>query len=231
MGLLFLALLLSAKPAVAECHQTVTAQGNTDGSQLRITQSQCDGSGSRRIRVELRPQPSAPYTTVLQRTQSVAAMPRGDVSLRDIDGDGLLEVMERETCGAGPNCTYRIFKVNPSQRRADLFFTGGFFAFRRISGFYVSSGRSSCCSWVHQLYRPPAREGPIQETDLVYRLTVKAPPRGATAAQCLISRPVGRAWVPIDLKDPQLLKLCAVYGDAYVVNPPGDTRAGAAPMP
>ena len=141
-------------------------QRNSDGSWLRLTQLENPATKQRTIKVELRDSDASPYAPVLERHQSLATFPQGRGHLADIDGDGLLEVVETEYCGAGPNCTKTIFKVNPLQRNAWRFLHSGFFSIRRIDNFVVTAGRSSCCSWVHQVYRIPTSEREITAQDL-----------------------------------------------------------------
>ena len=102
-------------------------QRNSDGSWLRLTQLENPATEQRTIKVELRDSDASPYAPVLERHQSLATFPQGRGHLADIDGDSLLEVVETENCGAGPNCTKTIFKVNPLQRRPGAFCTVDFF--------------------------------------------------------------------------------------------------------
>ena len=153
-------------------------------------------------------------------TEQLATFPQGRGRLADIDGDGLLEVVETEYCGAGPNCTKTIFKVNPLQRKAWRFLHGGFFSVRRIDNFVVTAGRSSCCSWVHQVYRIPTSEREITAQDLAYDITVSGPiEKDSTTARCRITRPEGEGWVSTDVPHQSLRQLCHFYGDDVVINP------------
>ena len=215
-------LFLSPATVVAGSQDGQAIHRNVDGSQLRISQQPCDAAGHRIIRVELRSIPSSAFKTVLQRSQSCSAYPRGSGHLQDVDADGLMEYVELAYCGAGPNCWRQIFKIDPQQGRADLFFEGGFSRFRTIAGFYVSSGRSSCCSWEHAIYRLPLRSRTITAQDLAYRISVEAPAMEGEAATCLITRPEGEAWVPIDLNVEPLRKLCHHYGEKVVTDPAND---------
>lgn len=195
-------------------------QRNSDGSWLRLTQLENPATKQRTIKVELRDSDASPYAPVLERHQSLATFPQGRGRLADIDGDGLLEVVETEYCGAGPNCTKTIFKVNPLQRKAWRFLHGGFFSIRRIDNFVVTAGRSSCCSWVHQVYRIPTSEREITAQDLAYDITVSGPiEKDSTTARCRITRPEGEGWVSTDGAHQSLRQLCHFYGDDVVINP------------
>ena len=219
-GLFLAALLLVSTAAVHPKENTETEQTNGDGSQLRITQTPCDANNDRTIRLELRVLPWDSYRTVLDRRQSCSDHPRGGGQLQDIDGDGLLEYVELESCGAGPNCARQIFKIDAQKLRADRFFKGSFSSFHRIDDLYVSSGRASCCSWEHLIYNSPGPEHAISDRNLMYRITVKAPLSDhGSVAQCLISRPLMDAWEQTTLDHPNLIQLCETYGDKYVLNP------------
>ena len=217
--LLLAALLLFPGSALASDTDGVTEQRNPDGSRLRLTE-QIDPAGDRRVfRIEASSSASAPYTTLLQRSQLLSDYPRGGGRLEDMDGDGQLEFVERLSCGAGPNCQYRIFKLIPAQQRAYQLFEGGFFLFRPIAGRLVTSSRSSCCSWTHQIYRTPVTPHGITEQDLLYSLELKAPIDGASTPVCRISRPRGKGWEQATIRSPELLKLCEGYGKNVVINP------------
>ena len=222
--LILLALLFSQGSALASGDDLQQVERNGDGSWLRLTQRRDETMDSRSMQLELGTGPTAFHRTVLQRRQSISGHPRGGSRLEDMDGDGLLEYVEREFCGAGTNCSYRIFKVSPSQGTAYSYFQGSFFRFRAIGDFIVTSGRSSCCSWEHQVFRQPDEGAGISDLDLLYLIEVKGPVDGAATAECLITRPVGDAWVPAATSSQQLLELCEVYGDDVVVTPPPADR-------
>ena len=217
--LLLTALLLLSGSALAAEAAGAEEKRNPDGSRLRLTE-QIDPTGDRRVfRIEVSPAASAPYTTLLQRSQVLSEHPSGGGRLEDMDGDGQLEFVERVFCGAGPNCWYRIHKLMPQQHKAYLFFEGGFSLFRPIAGYLVTSGRSSCCSWTHQIYRAPAKPRGITEQDLLYSVYLKGPIDGSATPTCRISRPVNEEWEQANLPNPELSTLCEGYGNDVVINP------------
>ena len=205
------ALLLCSGSAIADCTVERDEQRNADGSELRITQTQCDQNNLRTILIELRRDPTSPYTAVLKRTQSVADIPRGFATLRNIDADGILEYDEVGTCGAGPNCDHTIYRIDPQKSRSSLLFRGGFSNIETTPGYVVTSGRSSCCSWEHQVYAKPDGQRSIGEEDLRYLISVSSGTtlRAGTTDQCIttcrISRPEGDAWALVDLDNRDLL--------------------------
>ena len=220
MPAVLMALTSAATAGHAGGQPLLQEQRNSDGSWLRLTQLENPATERRTIKVELRDSNTSPYAPVLERHQSLATFPQGRGHLADIDGDGLLEVVETEYCGAGPNCTKTIFKVNPLQRKAWRFLHGGFFSIRRIDNFVVTAGRSSCCSWVHQVYRIPISEREITAQDLAYDITVSGPiEKDSTTARCRITRPEGEGWVSTDVPHQSLRQLCHFYGDDVVINP------------
>ena len=208
--------------------QTVQEQRNGDGSWLRLTQTETPAQGIRSLTVDLKQSATAPYLPVLQRNQSLDDAPTGGGRLVDIDGDGLLELVELEFCGAGPNCAQNILKLNPKTGRAYLWFAGGFARFQAVGQFVVASGRSSCCSWEHQVYRPPSSERSISKADLAFRIEVRAPDNEGGPARCTITRPVGANWVPFKPQQTSLLKLCEQYGEAVLINASAGQSEGLA---
>ena len=186
---------------------------------LRITKRQCDHRGIQTIQVESRPNRSATYTSVINRTQILSNAPRGSGSLEDIDGDGMLEFIETEHCGAGPNCFRRVFKIDPHTNRTFLFFEGGFSSFERISDFYVSTSRSNAATWVHQIYAIPGKGQPIDQQNVLYSITVSKQSVDAPA-NCRAQQPKGSGWATIELKQKSLMALCEVLGDNVVLERP-----------
>ena len=84
----------------------------------------------------------------------------------------------------------------------------------------MTAGRSSCCSWVHQVYRIPTSEREITAQDLAYDITVSGPiEKDSTTARCRITRPEGEGWVSTDVPHQSLRQLCLFYGDDVVINP------------
>ncbi len=220
IGVFLVLCAFASASSSAECQIKTDQRRNADGSQVRIRKKQCDDDQFKILWVEIKPQSSAAFTTVLKRTQLLDQIPADGGSLQDIDGDGIYEYVEVMSCGAGPNCRHQIFKIDSQLPKAYLLFDGAYFKFRTISGFYVATGRSSCCSWDHQVYRKPKMNRMISEQDLLYTITVSMDSVDSPVAQCLITKRVGSYWLPTELNDKNLLQLCEVYGDRYGVNPP-----------
>ena len=111
--------------------------------------------------------------------------------------------------------------MNPL-RKAWRFLHGGF-SIRRIDNFVVTAGRSSCCSWVHQVYRIPTSEREITAQDLAYDITVSGPiEKDSTTARCRITRPEGEVG-DTDVPHQSLRQLCHFYDDDVVINPDDQT--------
>ena len=226
MRRLFIALLFLANSSThAECDIERVVRQNIDGSYIRLTQEQCEERDKRSIRVELKDSSGSHYKTVLRRKQSAMVAPTGGGRLRDLDNDGVLEYEETGACGAGPNCEHSVFKINKSRTGTYAFFHGGYSDFIKLSKFYVTSGRTSCCSWSHHVYKKPSTERAISDRDFLYHVSV-----GDTSADdlpgtpCFISTRVRGNWVPLNTKNKNLLALCEVYGPDYILNPPRRTE-------
>ena len=220
--LLLMSLLLVQGSALASYQPTdqltVEQKRNADGSWLRLTQRVDHERDRRLIRVEHSRSATAPFVTLLQRSQSLSDYPQGRGHLEEMDGDGQLDYVERLYCGAGPNCQARIFKLNPAQQTAYQLFEGWFFLFRSVGGHFVTSSRSSCCSWTHNVYREPSKQGGIGDKDLLYSIYLQGPIDEHSTPTCRISRPEGDGWTPTELSNPELLKLCEGYGKNVAVN-------------
>jgi hypothetical protein len=218
-------LILTTTPVFAECRIEHSQQRNTDGSAIRIRQKQCEDSDVRAIRVQLKPAGSTQYTTVLRHTQSVEDAGTGGGRLRDIDGDGVFEYEEIGACGTGPNCEGWIFKIKKDQRSMYLFFHDGYADFRRMSNYYVTSVRASCCSWEHHVYIEPQAERSIGERDFLYSITADSTGENrANGTPCYVSKRIRGKWVSSAIPDKRLLELCEIYGTSYIINPPAEAE-------
>ncbi len=221
-------LLLAAGLATAGCETTRLEKANADRSRIRVLQTECASGATRSIQVQLRAPRAQRWATLLERTQALQDSPTGGARLRDVDHDGVFEYEEIGMCGAGPNCEGHVYKVARDRRGMYLLFHGGYADFELVGGFYVESGRASCCSWEHRVYRKPAGERAIDKSDFAYRVSLGSPDAGdAAGAACLISarQPDGH-WVSAALPERRLLKLCEVYGTDYVINPPAAGKGG-----
>jgi hypothetical protein len=214
-------LILTSTTAFADCLEEHSQQRNADGSAIRMIQKQCEDDDRRTILVQLKPQGSTRYVTALRHTQSVAEAATGGGRLRDVDGDGVFEYEEIGMCGAGPNCEGWIFKIRKDRGGLYRFFHEGYTEFRRVSSYYVSSGRASCCSWEHHLYKAPSSEHTISDRDFLHSITVGGGDANeAYSTPCFVSSRVRGKWVSSAIPDKRLLALCEVYGPDYIVNPP-----------
>ena len=171
--------------------------------------------------MEVKPRDSTRYATVLRHTQSIAEAATGGGRLRDVDGDGVFEYEEIGACGAGPNCEGWIFKIQEDRRRMHLLFHEGYADFRRVSNYYVASGRANCCSWEHHLYEVPSDGHAIEGREPLYRITVGSVDGNDTdSTPCVVSTRVRGKWVLSAIPDNRLSQLCEVYGPDYIINPP-----------
>ena len=217
LQLLCLGFVLTGLPAAhAACKSESQTQYNKDGSQMRLMQTRCDTDGdsdaekegdSSTFVLSVKPKGSERFRTAL--TQD--ALPEGwrTARLRDLEGDGnwVLEVTGTN-CGAGPNCQGSIYKPTADRQRVYLFFDGGYAEFLRIPGYYVESGRASCCSWEYHLYTPPAPGKTITQQNFRYRVVVGGT-SDETANACVMTDVRREKRVPI--RDPHIRKLCKVY--------------------
>jgi hypothetical protein len=205
----------------AACQSHIENRRNADGSSLRMIQRECEGERFRTIKVLLKAPRVAKYMTVLDVVQDSIQAPLGSAHLRDIEGDGIFEYEQRGMCGAGPNCEGTVFKLSKDRRRFYLFFDGGYFDFKYITGLYIESGRASCCEWEYHGYKAPSSERAISESDFAYSINVGGSiEREDSRTPCHISMKSDDQWVPVTPTDKHLLALCELYGPDYVVNPP-----------
>ena len=219
---LCLSLLLALQPITAsQCETKSSEARNSDGSHLRLLHTQCKDNNSSLLQVEIKTAEQFQYKKI---SKSIAPLKKAKIlrgNLIDIDGDGLYEVEEVLSCGAGPNCFRRIYKIDKKTLKSHPFFEGSYFEFRKIENFYVATGRSSCCSWVHQIYSQPNHSQPITKQHLSYFITVGADSGIPAKTRCLVSKRMGDRWILASLPNQKLLSLCAFFGSDYQYNPPG----------
>lgn len=216
-----LGFMLAGSPlAHAACESQSQTRYNKDGSQMRLTQTRCDtdggtagdseagkDDGSSTFVLSIKPKGGDSFRTAL----TPDALPEGwrMAKLRDLEGDGswVLEVTGTN-CGAGPNCQGSIYKPTADRKGVYLFFDGGYAEFLRIPGYYVESGRASCCSWEYHLYTPPAPGKAITQQNFRYRVVVGGI-SDETANACVMTDVRREKRVPI--RDAHIRKLCKVY--------------------
>lgn len=218
-GILSLGLALFHPPASAQCAVDTSTARNADGSEMLLAVGHCDGDSTRTISVHYRGSALEPYRRVLDIGQDTAEAPLGGAALLDVDGDGEHEMELRGMCGAGPNCEGSIYRLNRDRADMFLFFSGGYARLAYIDGHLVESGRSSCCSWEHHVFRPHSAFEPVEESEMEYRVIVGMSIRADADddTTCTFLDRQGRIVLP---QSQDLLQLCEIYGADYVLAQP-----------
>jgi len=192
---------------------------HSDGSSVQLTTTVDLNRQRRQFRVELR-RPGEASTTVLNQSQALADAPNGGATLSDVDADGVVEIVERTFCGAGPNCAFTIFKLNLITQTARRWFEGSYAQIKPIGPYLVTSNRSSCCSWTHQIYTTPDGDRAVKSDDIVATIAVTASPNDIRPARCLIKATDQRRWDAVVDQRPELLRLCEIDGNTVVITAP-----------
>lgn len=216
-------LVLSAATVYAADAPRVEQQRNSDGSSVQLTTTVDLNHQRRQFNVELH-RPGEATTTVLKHSQALADAPYGGATLSDIDADGVVEIVERTFCGAGPNCAFTIFKLNLTTKTARRWFEGAYVQIKPIGPYLVTSNRSSCCSWTHQILNPPDSDRALNTDDIVATIAVTAPPDDIRPARCLIKTTDQERWNAVVNQRPELLSLCETYGNKVVIRSPSSLR-------
>ena len=154
----------------------------------------------------------------LQRFNHPPSEGSSALSFRDLEGDGFFEVEQRGSCGAGPNCEGYIHKLDPRRQRLFLYFSGGYADLRYQNGYLIESGRASCCSWEHHLYRSKSKTYPIETMEYQIMVGMLHSEPDANRADCAITRlkPNGEGRLMAH-PPPWMAKLCEVYGPDYIL--------------
>lgn len=203
----------------------VLNQYNSDGSIVRLTTTVDANAQQRRFVVDLRSTDHDKAITVLKHVQSLSDAPNGDAALADIDRDGIAELVERRFCGAGPNCSYTIFKIDPETTTATKFFEGGYANIETIGPYLVTTNRSSCCSWIHQIIQPPASMRAINAEDTIATITVTAPRNQGDPALCEIRTAQSNQWSTLIDQTPALRNLCETFGQRFAIRTPAPDQS------
>ncbi|MGB1776294.1 MAG: hypothetical protein ACPHGV_08160 [Synechococcus sp.] len=196
---------------------------HSDGSSVQLTTTVDLNRQRRQFRVELR-RPGKASTTVLNHSQALADAPTGGATLSDVDADGVVEIVERTFCGAGPNCAFTIFKLNLITQKARRWFEGSYAQIEPIGPYLVTSNRSSCCSWTHQILAPPDGDRALNSDDIVATIAVTAAPDGSRPVRCLITTTDQQRWDAVVDQKPELLRLCEIDGNTVVITAPSSLR-------
>lgn len=209
--LIVLVLLVLSISAQAACQKSTKSVKNKDQSVLMLTEEVCDGQTGRTVSLQITRANERAASTLMQK-----AVPK-TVRFLDLEGDGTYEFEEIGSCAGLPDCEAFIYKLNPERSALKLYFQGAYSEVSVVDGYIVESGRSSCCSWEHHLYRADSAKLPITEVDMVYRVKVQAP-ESLGYASCQFSERAGRGWRPVKLPSQGLKKLCEAYGKNYRIN-------------
>ena len=218
--------------SAASAHQSADAaetrhveqQRNSDGSRLQLTTTVDLVRQQRHFSVELQIPGQSTTSTVLHHAQALIDAPNGGATLSDIDADGVFELVVRSFCGAGPNCSYTIFKINPTNTTATRWFEGGYAQIKPIGPYLVTSNRSSCCSWSHRVLKTPKTGRAMDANNTIATIEVKAPTGSGGSAQCKIQATVQDEWNAVVEQTPKLLSLCETYGTSVVITSPLSSR-------
>lgn len=202
-----LGLCLGVVAAHAACAAHVESKRNRDGSEMRLLQTTCTEEGeSSKLTLLIQARGVREAVVVLTEAELDADWRIG--RLRDVEGEGEWALEVQGMCGAGPNCSANIYKASADRQRVYLFFEGGYHEFLKIPGYYVESGRASCCSWEYHLYTPPVAHQPLTAENFRYRLVVTANQR-QPRNRCVLTDVKTERTLPI--RNKHIRKLCKVY--------------------
>ena len=205
----------------AQCEHHREQVQNRDGSVLLSHSVLCPETNRQYTDILFMAQPGQKPKR-LQRIDHSSSEGWFSVSFRDLEGDGFFEVEQRGSCGAGPNCEGSIDKLDRQRQRLYRYFNGGYADLRYQNGYLIESGRASCCSWEHHLYRSQGKKYPIESMD--YQINVgmlwseSASASGDDRADCAITRlkPNGQRQL-VTHPPAWMAKLCEVYGPDYTL--------------
>lgn len=221
--LVALVLLLTPFYVQAEpCTINRTKVVNQDGSSLHVKEKYCPDQDIRTAKIYYQAGKNQAKVPVLRLKRQISEAPFGDPHFVDLDKDGIYEVAQKGTCGAGPNCDGDIYKLAADRLSMFHYFSGGYAELTPVGGFLVEEGRASCCSWEYHVYPTIAKKYPINAANRLYEISINgAPSSDGDKPECTFGGKVRGRWQVINPPNKKLLKFCENYGPDYtLVRPP-----------
>ena len=194
----------------------VQTASNVDGSSLRLITNVAKNNSVQITDVLLSTSTGKPVVKIGQVVQLIGDNKRALILLTDWAKEGNHAIETVDECGAGPNCTGIIYRVDAKQQKIVEFFKTSGADVSLIGGYLIEKSRDSCCAWVADAYklnmnRTQVAVSPAFSVEIAYdEDKSKAKPVTCTFFQhttkgSLIIKPPGKAF----------LKICRHYDQDY----------------
>jgi hypothetical protein len=143
--------------SVANSRPTVTLEvqsaTNRDGSAVRIRTLLDESKSIRQVWIYFRKAGANRMQLISSHRSSTQLSSAAGLSMiDDWDKDGTHEITIIDECGAGPNCSSTLARIDPIEGRLITIFEGGGSHIKYQRGHLVEYSRNNCCSWTADVY-------------------------------------------------------------------------------
>jgi hypothetical protein len=198
--------------------QTAT---NADGSLVRIVTQVAKRGALQTTDVLYSPSIGMPMKKIGQVVQPTSEGKRALVFLTDWAKDGTHAIEAVDECGAGPNCSATMYRIDAKQQKLIAFFKINGAEVCRIGGYLIEKSRDSCCAWVADAFklnrgRTQVAVSPAFSVEISYddeRNTLNP-------VICTFYKETTKGRLIIDPPDKALLQICRHYGQPYSLSLP-----------
>ena len=223
----FAAAVLALMGPMAQAHATgvpapeVQTASNVDGSSLRLITNVAKNNSVQITDVLLSTSTGKPVVKIGQVVQLIGENKRALILLTDWAKEGNHAIETVDECGAGPNCTGIIYRVDAKQQKIVEFFKTSGADISLIGGYLIEKSRDSCCAWVADAYklnmnRTQVAASPAFSVEISYNEDRK----NSKPVTCTFYKETTRGRVTIDPPAKAFLKICDHYHEPYLSSHP-----------
>ena len=221
----FAAALLALICLMALAHATgvpapkVQTARNVDGSSLRLITKVAKNNSVQITDVLFSTGTAKPMVKIGQVVQLMGENKRGLIFLTDWAKEGKHVIETVDECGAGPNCSGMMYRVDAKKQKIVEFFKTSGADVSLIGGYLIEKSRDSCCAWVAHAYklnmnRTQVAVSPAFSVEIAYdEDKSKAKP-----VTCTFFQQTTKGPLIIEPPAKSFLKICHHYREPYSVS-------------
>ena len=213
-----LAMMVFPATAADTKNRQVQTANNVDGSAFRLITTVAIHEGLQVTEVMYRRYAGQKLKSIGKIVQSVGENKRSLILVTDWDNDGMHEIETVDECGAGPNCTGMIYRIDPRQEKVLEFFKTSTSDVSLIGGYLIEKGRDSCCAWVADAYKLKSGRAEVASSPTFSVLVEYDDDKNRNRpVTCTFyqDKPGGRLIIKPPAK--AFLKICRHYGAPYLL--------------
>jgi len=202
--------------------QTAT---NVDGSSLRLITKFGQHNSAQITDVFYSSGTAKPMKKIGQLVQPMGADKRALVFLTDWAKNGNYAVETVDECGAGPNCSGMIYRIDAKQQKVVEFFKTSGSHVSLVGDYLIEKARDSCCAWVADAYklnqkRTQVATSPAFSVEIAY----DEEKNKAKPVTCTFYQQTTKGRLVIEPPAKAFLQICRHYAAPYSLGAQGNAQ-------